>query len=99
MSTIAITNVQVFDGSKLTALRTVVIENGLISNKLNASETIDGQGKSLIPGLLDAHVHLSSTQGAKVLENAAFLGVTTVLDIATVSPELVECQSYPKRCS
>lgn len=52
--------------------------------------------KILILGLLDAHVHLSSTQGANVLENAAFLGVTTVLDMATVSPELVESQSNLK---
>ena len=44
MCTIAITNVRVFDGSKLTALRTVVIENGLISNKLTASKTIDSHG-------------------------------------------------------
>lgn len=39
MKTTAITNVRVFDGEELSELRTVVIENGLISSKTTGDIT------------------------------------------------------------
>ena len=50
------------------------------------ARTIDGAGKTLLPGLIDAHVHAFPTNA---LREAEALGVTTVLDMAN-SPELVK---------
>ncbi len=73
---IAITNVRVFDGNALTEERTMVIENGVISNATTADTAIDGQHGTLLPGLIDSHVHLSSLAN---LEQGTQWGVTTML--------------------
>ena len=61
----------------------------------SGSETIDGSGKYVIPGMIDAHVHmdapivfqLTPEEKARVIENnpRAFLynGVTTVLNVSS----------------
>jgi len=87
MSTIAITNVRVFDGTKLTELRTVVIENGIISKLTTGDIVVDGNGGTLLPGLIDSHIHLADKEN---LKHAANWGVTTMLDMATRAPELVD---------
>jgi len=87
MNNIAITNVRVFDSTKLSEPRTVVIENGLISSLKTAEVVLDGQGGTLLPGFIDSHIHLDHISN---LENAAKWGITTMLDMATTSPELVD---------
>jgi len=87
MSTIAITNVHVFEGTKLSELKTIVIENGLISSGLIGETVVDGEGGTLLPGFIDSHIHLS---GKGDLEQSAYFGVTTMLDMATSSPALVD---------
>jgi imidazolonepropionase-like amidohydrolase len=87
MSTIAITNVRVFDGTKLTELRTVVIENDIISTLTTGDTVVDGNGGTLLPGLIDSHIHLTDMEN---LKHAANWGVTTMLDMATRSSELVD---------
>lgn len=84
-SSIAITNVRVFNGKKLSRLKTVVIENGLISSSKTGQTTIDGNGGTLLPGLIDSHVHLRSLDE---LQEAAQRGVTTMLDMGAFEPEL-----------
>jgi imidazolonepropionase-like amidohydrolase len=87
MKTIAITNVRVFDGNTLTELKTVVIENGLISSKTTGDIIIDGNGGTLIPGLIDSHIHLAEANDLKL---AADAGITTMLDMATHPTSLVD---------
>lgn len=82
-----ISNVRVFDGEGLTGLRTVVFVDGRIANGDSAETMIDGQGGTLLPGLIDSHIHLD---GIGNLEQAAHWGVTTMLDMGTASPKLVE---------
>ncbi len=84
---IAITDVKVFDGNALTAERTVVIENGVISEATSAERTIDGQHGTLLPGLIDAHVHLLSLAD---LERGTRWGVTTMLDMGSPSMKLTD---------
>ena len=84
----AVTNVRVFDGRRLMDPGTVVIEGGRIGPAPSApagAETVDGEGGVLLPGLIDAHVHL---HGRLTLEQLAGFGVTTALDMAC-APELV----------
>jgi imidazolonepropionase-like amidohydrolase len=82
-----VTNVRVFDGRQLLPLGTVVIEAGRIGRDGVASEVIDGEGGVLLPGLIDAHVHLHDRH---TLEQLAGFGVTTAFDMACAPPELVD---------
>ena len=85
----AVTNVRVFDGRRLMDPGTVVIEGDRIGPAPSApagAETVDGEGGVLLPGLIDAHVHLD---GRLTLEQLAGFGVTTALDMAC-APELVK---------
>jgi imidazolonepropionase-like amidohydrolase len=79
---IAITQVKVFDGNTLTDERTVVIENGVISEATTAERTVDGQHGTLLPGFIDSHVHLRSVAE---LERGTQWGCTTMLDMAAQS--------------
>ncbi|HUJ12232.1 MAG TPA: amidohydrolase family protein [Thermoanaerobaculia bacterium] len=76
----AIRNVRVFDGNSVIPSATVVFsEHGIAaSNKIpDGAAVIDGSGKTLLPGLIDAHTHVFP--GA--LERALRFGVTTELDM------------------
>jgi len=71
-----ITNVMVFDGvSEKLADRDVLIENNLISRvgqDLQAppgATVIDGGGRTLMPGLMDAHVHLALVRRPREILN------------------------------
>ena len=78
----AIVGAKVFDGTTFLAKRDVWIEEGRIRRvgpelDLPAELTrVDGRGKTLLPGLVDGHVH---TFGS-TLNDALRFGVTTVLD-------------------
>ncbi|MDQ2903114.1 MAG: amidohydrolase family protein [Chloroflexota bacterium] len=84
---IAITNVKVFDGNALTAERTVVIENGVISEATTAERTLNGQHGTLLPGLIDSHVHLLNLAA---LEHGTRWGVTTMLDMGSPAMKLTD---------
>jgi len=81
---IAIKDVRVFDGEKVIPQATVIIASGRIKAvgqniSLPAeAEIIDGRGKTLLPGLIDAHVHVVTPQA---LEKALIFGVTAVVDM------------------
>ncbi|MDX6744175.1 amidohydrolase family protein [Actinocorallia sp. A-T 12471] len=83
---IALTNVRVFDGTALSAPRTVVIDNGLIGISALGARTVDCGGATLLPGLIDAHVHL---ENLGTLEQLTGYGVTTGLDMATFPASVV----------
>lgn len=83
-SATAIKDVRIFDGEKIVPVGTVVITGGTISACGPGAaippeaEVIDGRGKTLLPGLIDSHVH---TFGADPLKQALAFGVTTVIDM------------------
>ena len=86
MKPVAITNVKVFDGKVPSSPRTVIIEEGRITGRSEIAagdNIVDGRGGTLLPGLIDSHVHLEAIEH---LEAAARWGVTTVLDMATRMP-------------
>ncbi len=83
----ALTNARVFDGHRLRDPDTVVIDGGLIGTDKSGARVIDGGGAILLPGLIDAHIHLS---GVDTLEKLSAFGVTTALDMATWPSALVD---------
>ena len=92
MAKVIITNAIVFDGHALQEKATVTIENGLISSINSSADTsnatiVDGRGQTLLPGLIDAHVHLNNDteKAAVLLSQLAKAGVTTALDMGHFS--------------
>ncbi|MBS2549990.1 amidohydrolase family protein [Catenulispora sp. NL8] len=85
----AVTNVRVFDGRRLLPVGTVVFEQGRLvaDTTTGQARVVDGGGGVLLPGLIDAHVHL---YGRENLEQLAAFGVTTALDMGSAPPEFVD---------
>eukprot|EP00026_Physarum_polycephalum_P007763 Phypoly_transcript_07829.p1 GENE.Phypoly_transcript_07829~~Phypoly_transcript_07829.p1 ORF type:complete len:421 (+),score=63.39 Phypoly_transcript_07829:166-1428(+) len=85
----AITNVRIFDGDRFLYERGhILVQDGLIaevsplpspSPQPPSLECIDGDGCTLLPGLIDAHVHAFSTTAAQ--EQSIAFGITTILDL------------------
>jgi imidazolonepropionase-like amidohydrolase len=83
-----IRDVAVFDGQKSIGKRSVLIEGGRIANpdfkgKAKAgTRIVEGKGKTLLPGMIDSHVHAFQASADPLL-----FGVTTQLDMF-MPPEL-----------
>src|ERR1039457_5760570 len=77
----AITNVRIFDGENVVDASSVVINGARIQSvggQPPAGATIlDAQGATLIPGLIDSHVH-TDLDG---LRDALLFGITTELEM------------------
>lgn len=79
----AIVGARVFDGEKVLSKATVLVEGGRIAAVgvdlavPAGAEIVDGAGRTLLPGLIDAHVHAR----ADGLVRALAFGVTTELDM------------------
>ncbi|WP_067828228.1 amidohydrolase family protein [Nocardia inohanensis] len=71
-------DVRVFDGDGIGEPASIVIDGGVISEDPVGAEVIDGDGAVLMPGFIDAHVHLERVE---MLDLYAAHGVTTVLDM------------------
>ncbi len=80
----------VFDGERVLLRQDVLVRDGVIAAvgpRLDApkdAEAVDGSGRTLLPGLIDAHVHVLSPDD---LRAALTFGVTTELDMF-MSPAL-----------
>lgn len=79
-----IQNVRLFDGENVREGMDVLFENGKVANieahdpQRQAEQVIDGKGKTLLPGLINAHVHIWFPAH---LAEAAKAGVLTVMDM------------------
>jgi len=72
-------NARVFDGTRVIDATDVLVRDGKIAaigKRLTGANVIDATGKTLLPGLIDAHTHAYGD----ALEQALIFGVTTELD-------------------
>jgi imidazolonepropionase-like amidohydrolase len=82
-----VTGVRVFDGERVLSATSVAVDDGVIRyvgddpSSFEHLPQIDGKGRTLLPGLIDAHVHVSGTED---LRQALRFGVTTELDMAAI---------------
>lgn len=80
---LAFTDVRVFDGTEVIEQATVVVRDGRIAEAgpdvaaPAGTEILDGTGHTLLPGLIDSHVHAFGS----AREDALRFGVTTELDM------------------
>jgi imidazolonepropionase-like amidohydrolase len=82
-----VSHVRVFDGERSRDDMQVAVQGGII-RALGHEVTgwshlpvVDGTGATLLPGLIDAHVHVENVED---LRDALRFGVTTVLDMGTL---------------
>lgn len=96
MASTLIHNVRIFDGEYIISPNGYILfSDGLIldvgpetpSPLPKADIVIDGEGKTILPGFIDAHVHVYG--GIHELEQALKFGVTTLLDMMN-EPESVK---------
>ena len=79
--------VDVFDGTRLIRNTTVLVRDGMVRAigpdipTPPTADVIDGKGKTLLPGLIDAHVHLGIVGTEQFLRDALNFGVTTELEM------------------
>lgn len=85
--TLVFRDVDVFDGSRMTRRTTVVVRDGMIRDVganaavPSSASVVDGRGKTLLPGLFDAHVHIGTYAPEQALRDALVFGVTTELEM------------------
>jgi imidazolonepropionase-like amidohydrolase len=78
-------DVRVFDGERTLEHQDVYVKkDGVVTSVNKAAATvppgsIDGRGKTLLPGLIDAHTHIQGQ--VALLQQALIFGVTTELDM------------------
>jgi imidazolonepropionase-like amidohydrolase len=80
-------NVRVFDGERMRPAHSVLVVDGTIRDvgpmvKATAeTPVVDGKGRTLLPGLLDSHIHVLNPEDLKA---ALAFGITTELDMFTL---------------
>jgi imidazolonepropionase-like amidohydrolase len=86
-----IRDVRVFDGERVSEHESVLVDDGKIARVGGSglavppgTKVIDGRGRTLMPGMIDAHVHLTDSAESD-LRQAIELGVTTVIDMFSAS--------------
>lgn len=95
-------DVDVFDGSRMIRRTTVVVRDGMIRAVgagvavPQSAKVVDGRGKTLLPGLFDAHVHLGTYAPERFLRDALVFGVTTELEMGgSPAARLPEIEPVP----
>jgi imidazolonepropionase-like amidohydrolase len=89
-----IRDVRLFDGHHVFEHRSVLVAGGIIraiggpNMQSRGAQVIDGRGKTLLPGIIDAHVHVPHVNTEDALRQSARLGVTTDIDMFTDQPTL-----------
>jgi imidazolonepropionase-like amidohydrolase len=90
-----IRNVRVFDGETMAERQTVVVSQGKIAAVGSSTiavpagaQEVAGEGRTLLPGLMDAHVHLPFYGSADALQQNLVFGVTTTV-VMWAAPQLV----------
>jgi hypothetical protein len=85
MSSFLIRDVRIFDGTNIIESGSVLVENGSISKVSTTpisftGTTISKPGHTLIPGLIDVHIHANGANKV-ALPQSLRCGVTTVCDM------------------
>lgn len=93
-------DVRLFDGHRVQEHRSLFVRAARIvmiggpKLKVAGVQIISGVGKTLLPGIIDAHVHVAHANTESALIQSARLGVTTVLDLFTDQQTLKRIKQF-----
>ena len=101
----AITDIRIFDGDKFIDNGYVEVQDGRIaqvaagtpSSSLSGIPSLSRPGHTLLPGLIDCHIH--ADQGSiNALKQSIRFGVTTVMDMHNEHYNLEALQAVSQLC-
>lgn len=100
MASFLIKDARVFTGEHVLDSGSVLVENGIVKYVGNDSPNSDvpivsGSGSTLIPGLIDAHIHADKGR-VLALEQSLRFGVTTVCDMHNEPPNVAKLKRVAK---
>src|SRR2546425_1069414 len=96
-----IRDVRVFDGETVAERQTVVISQGRIAAVGGptvavpaGAQEVAGEGRTLLPGLMDAHIHLPIFSPAEALHQTLAFGVTTAVVMWAYGPLMSQVKAF-----
>lgn len=100
MASFIVKKVRIFTGEEVIESGNVFVEEGIIKYVGNDTPNTDvpvvfGSGSTLIPGLIDAHIHADKGR-VLALEQSLRFGVTTVLDMHNEPPNVAKLKKIAK---
>lgn len=100
MSSFLLTGVRIFDGENTIESGAVLVENGKIKQVSDSDipwsgATISKPGHTVLPGLIDCHVHCDSANPSSLPQSLRF-GVTTVCDMHNEYPNIEKLRKQIK---
>ena len=100
MTSFLVQGARVFTGEHVLESANVLVENGIIKYVGNDApntdvEIISGSGSTLIPGLIDVHIHADKGK-VLALEQSLRFGVTTVCDMHNEPPNVAKLKKIAK---
>ena len=100
MASFLIKDARIFTGEHVLERGSVLVENGIVKYVDNDPPDTDvpivsGSGSTLIPGLIDAHIHADKGR-VLALEQSLRFGVTTVCDMHNEPPNVAKLKKVAK---
>ena len=100
MASLLIKEARIFTGEHVLESGSVLVEDGIVKYVGNNPPNTDvpivsGSGSTLIPGLIDAHIHANNGR-VLALEQSLRFGVTTVCDMHNEPPNVAKLKKVAK---
>ena len=100
MASFLIVGARIFTGEHVLESGSVLVEKGIVKYVGNDPPntdvpTVSGSGSTLIPGLIDAHIHADKGR-VLALEQSLRFGVTTVCDMHNEPPNVAKLKKVAK---
>ena len=104
MASFIIKDARIFTGERVLESGTVLVKDGLIASVSDSSTsslpaedvpTVSGHGHTLLPGLIDAHIHADKGK-VLAIEQALRFGVTTIFDMHNEAHNVAKLKEMAK---
>jgi imidazolonepropionase-like amidohydrolase len=79
-NSVMLKDVRVFDGNYIHEKQNIIIAGSKISMEGNSIDIIDCKGLTVLPGLIDSHIHIDNIEN---IHSSNLMGITTMLDMGT----------------
>ena len=102
MNSFLVQNARIFTGEDVLESGNVLVEKGIITyvgsetpKNTDVSTIVSGSGSTLMPGIIDAHIHANKGR-VLALEQSLRFGVTTVCDMHNEPPNVAKLKKIAR---